>query len=172
MIEFDINQIQLTNTFFYTELNSLNERLSSPKWTAILNSFKTWIIPVNFDLHWSLILLKNGQDGIQIECRDSLPTQTRLDKIKSQLISSYYKHSMASKNFSIFYNNECYIQQDRYNCGIFMIGNIFAFIYNKLPCNLDLHMSRIAIARMIIGAIESTKPVYPNQELLNQLFNE
>lgn len=151
------SQIQLTDTFFYDELNSVNERLSSLKWTAILNSSKTWVIPLNLDLHWSLILLHYRENEIDIECWDSLPTQARLDKIKSQLICSYNKYSMATKAFSISYNDECYIQQDRDNCGTYLIANLFAYIYNKKPCNLDLHKSRIAIARMIVSVIEPAR---------------
>ena len=151
------SQIQLTDTFFFAELNSVKERLSSLKWAAILNSSKTWVIPVNLDLHWSLILLHNRENGIDIECWDSLPTQARLDKIKSQLISSYNKYSKTAKAFSISYNDECYIQQDHSNCGTFLIANIFAYAYNKKPCNLDLHISRIAIARMIVSVVEPAR---------------
>ena len=154
VIDFDYSRIQLTDTFFYTELHSLNQRLSLPRWTAILESFKTWVIPINLDYHWSLILLKNRADDIYIECWDSLPTKSRIDKIKSQLISSYKKCSMPTKSFSISYYNDCYVQSDNNNCGIFLIGNIFAFIYNKKPCNLDLKNSRIAIARMILSAVQ------------------
>ena len=154
VFEFDKSQIQMTDTFFYTELNSLNERLSLPRWTAILDSFKTWVIPINFDFHWSLILLKNRANDIYIECWDSLPTKSRIDRIKSQLISSYKKCLMPTKSFSISYNNDCYVQSDKSSCGIFLIGNMFAFTYNKKPCNLDLKNSRIAIARMILSAVQ------------------
>ena len=152
-IKFDASLVQLTDSFYYSELTSLNERLSSPKWTAIVDSLKTWVIPVNLDYHWSLILLKKRTNEIVIECWDSLPTKFRLDKIKSQLITSYDKNLFGMRAFSISYNHECYIQKDFDNCGIFLIGNIFAFIYNKKPCNLDSRNSRIATARMILSAL-------------------
>ena len=153
-IQFDDDLMQLTDSFFYSELVSLNDRLTMPKWKAILQTFKTWIIPINLDLHWSLILLRNKADEIEVECWDSLPTQARIDKIKSQLLSSYKRSSMITKTFSISYKPDCYIQSDLHNCGVFLIGNIFAFINNKNSCNLDLKNSRVAIARLILTSIE------------------
>ena len=156
-MHYDASRYQLTDSYFYFELISKNERLTFPRWRSILETSKTWIIPLNMDCHWSLILLKNNENEINIECWDSLPSKLRLDKIKSQLTSSYYKYSIETKLFSISYNNDCYIQLDNHSCGIFLIGNIFAFIFGKKPCNLDLQNSKIAIARMVISAFESPK---------------
>lgn len=155
-IQFDESLIQLTDSFFYSELISPNRRLSLTKWQAIINTCRTWVMPVNFDHHWSLIILKNEKNRIDIACWDSLPTKLRLDKIKMQLLSSFEKNSMEAKAFSFSYNDDCYIQCDHNNCGIFLIGNIFAFLHNKNPCNLDLQNSRIAIARMILSSIHLT----------------
>ena len=161
-IRSNAGQIRLTDSFFYAELVSPNERLSFPKWTTFFKKFETWVIPVNIDYHWSLILLKNKRHRVEIECWDSLPTESRLDKIKSQLLCSYRQYSVKTKNFSISYQHDCYIQNDRSNCGVFLIGNILAFIFNKKNSNMDSKNARIAIALMILNTVQPFQSNFHN----------
>ena len=86
---FKFRDTNLKDTFYFNELTSLTERLSSPKWSEILQSSVTFAIPVNLDKHWSLIVLRNKNDFLLIEFWDSLPTQQRIDKIKKLLLASY-----------------------------------------------------------------------------------
>ena len=100
------------------------------------------------------MLLKYTKGEFVIENWDSLPNQSRLEKIKLQLLSSYERFSTQKLRFSISFNDDCYIQNDLDNCGVFLIGNIFAFIYKKKPCNVNPKKARIAIARMILSSIQ------------------
>ena len=129
---FDSNNIRLTDTFFFTELTSSNQRLSNPNWSQIFQSHQIWVIPINFEKHWSLMLLRLTTDGVVLEFWDSLPSKPRFEKIKLQLLSSCRQFSKQKTPFYITFNNDCYIQTDLNNCGIFLVGNIYAFIFKKL----------------------------------------
>ena len=153
-IQFKKDEFELTDSFFFTELISLNERLSVPKWTAIFQNSRTWVIPVNFDRHWSLMVLKNDKIGILIECLDSMPTISRMEKLKQQLLCSYQNISVEKKSFSFCYRQDCYMQADCDNCGVFLIGNIRALLSGKNPCNIEPKTARIGIASMIISSFD------------------
>ena len=148
---FKFRDINLKDTFYFNELTSLTERLSSPKWTEIVQSAVTLAIPVNLDKHWSLIVLRNLNDCLHIEFWDSLPTQQRIDKIKKLLLASYNAYSCAKKRISFTFKPDCYIQVDSNNCGIFLIANIISLILNKKTCNIEPLEARKAVALLILN---------------------
>ena len=113
---FKCGDTNIKDTFYFNELTSLNERLSAPKWSEIMQSTVKLAIPVNLDKHWSLIVLRNRNDCLLIEFWDSLPTQQRIDKTKKLLLASYNNYSCAKKRISFTYKPDCYIQTDLNNC--------------------------------------------------------
>ena len=147
---FKFRDTNLKDTFYFNELTSLTERLSSPKWSEILQSSVTFAIPVNLDKHWSLIVLRNKNDFLLIEFWDSLPTQQRIDKMKKLLLASYNAYSYANKRISFAYKPDCYIQVDSNNCGVFLIANIISLILNKQTCNIEPLEARKAVALLIL----------------------
>ena len=142
------------DTFYFIELTSLTERLSTSKWNEIFESAETLAIPVNLDYHWSLIVLRNQVDSLHIEFWDSLPSQQRIDKIIKLLLDSYNACSVAKKNISFAYKSDCYIQSDTNNCGIFLIANIIALMFNKETCNIQPTQARKAIALLILQSVQ------------------
>lgn len=151
---FKFRGTNLKDTFYFNELTSLSERLSSPKWNEIFQSASTLAIPVNLDKHWSLIVLRNKNDSLLIEFWDSLPTQQRNNKIIKLVLDSYNAYSAVRKNIAFAYKPDCYIQLDSDNCGIFLISNIISLILNKPTCNIQPEKARKAVALLIFQSIQ------------------
>ena len=149
-----IPDVVLKDTFFFVELISENERLSAPKWNLIFKSSKTWAVPVNLGCHWLLIVLRNQAGVLEIECWDSLPTRQSMEKLRMLLVNSYNRLTFAKKQLSFSVKTDCYIQVDRSNCGVFMIGNIISLVRSLKPCNIYPEEARLAIALMIIQSIQ------------------
>ena len=148
---FKFGDTNIKDTFYFNELTSLNERLSSPKWSEIMYSTVKLTVPVNLDKHWSLIVLRNRNDCLLIEFWDSLPTQQRIDKTKKLLLTSYKNYSCATKRISFTCKPDCYIQTDSNNCGIFLIANIISLISSKQTCNIEPIEARKAVALLILN---------------------
>ena len=142
------------DTFYFMELTSLTERLSTPKWNEIFKSAGTIVIPVNQDFHWSLIVLRNQVDSLHIEFWDSLPSQQRIDKIIKLIVNSYNAYSIVKKDIDFAYKSDCYIQSDTDNCGIFLIANIISLIFNKQTCNIQPTQARKAVALLILQSVQ------------------
>ena len=155
-------EYHINDTFFFTELTSSNARLSVPKWDKILVSCKPWAIPVHLDSHWSLIVLKNLNQAIFVQYWDSMPNQSRCQKIESKLLQSYNLFSNVQKQFFFSHNENCYIQTDTSSCGLFLIGNMMSLIARKIPCNINPDEARIAIALLICESIEPFNDDWPH----------
>lgn len=145
--------VNLKDTFFFVELISENERLSAPKWNTIFESSKTMAIPVNIDCHWLLMVVRNHDSILEIECWDSLPTHQRIEKMRMLMLNSYNRFASVKKQLFFSVKSDCYIQQDRNNCGVFLISNIISLIQKIKPCNICPEEARLAIALMIFRSI-------------------
>lgn len=151
----EFGDINVKDTFYFTELITETERLSSPKWNEILTSTQTLALPVNLDYHWSLMVLRNNSDSLAIELWDSLPSKQRTDKITNLLLTTYNLFSIFQKKIVFFHKSDCYIQDDTDNCGVFLISNIITLISNKQPQLVEPDKARIAISLLILQSINS-----------------
>ncbi|MCL7022717.1 hypothetical protein MKW94_005281 [Papaver nudicaule] len=174
----DQHRFHFFNSFFFRKLADLDKDPSSAsegraaflrvrKWTRKVNLFgKDYIfIPVNFNLHWSLIVLCNlgevaKSKGEETDDSHKMPCILHMDSIKGShkglqnLIQSYLweewkeRHAESSADLSSkflnlrFINLELPQQENSFDCGLFLLHYVECFLEDAPNSFSPLNISK------------------------------
>ncbi|OVA10811.1 Peptidase C48 [Macleaya cordata] len=168
----DQHRFHFFNSFFFRKLADLDKDPSSAfegraafqrvrKWTRKVNLFeKDYIfIPVNFNLHWSLIVICHVGEVVNLEDEETddshkVPCILHMDSIKGShkglknLVQSYLweewkeRQAESSEDLSSKFLNLRFVplelpqQENSFDCGLFLLHYVESFL-EKAPVNFS-----------------------------------